>query len=214
MIGRSARWALAVVVLASATTIAVPAIRGAFLRNAGWALVADDPVERTDIIVVAIDAGGAGVLEAADLVHGGVAARGAVFAGPRDAVGREFIRRGVPYEDAAARSIRQLASLGVATVEQIPGAVAGTENEGRVLPDWCDQHRFESVLVVSGRDHSRRLRRVLRRSMKGHATRVVVRTAHYSVFDPDRWWQTREGIRTEIVELEKLLLDLARHPLS
>src|SRR3990170_6397216 len=128
-------------------------------------LVVDEPVERVDIIVVAVDADGAGVLEAADLVHSGIASRVAVFADPPDAVDREFLRRGVGYEDRAARSTRQLRSLGVTAVEQVPRAVAGTEAEGEVLPAWCDQNKFRSIVVVSLADHSRRLRRVLRRSM-------------------------------------------------
>jgi hypothetical protein len=193
----------------------MPGVRGSILRAAGGALVADDLLGPADIIVVASDADGAGVLEAADLVHSGVAPRVAVFADPPDpVVDREFIRRGVPYEDVGARATRQLKALGVETIEQIPRAVVGTEDEGRVLPDWCDQHGFRSVVVVSTADHSRRLRRVLRRSMKGHQTTVTVRRARFSSFDPDRWWRSREGIRTEIVELQKLLLDVTRHPFS
>lgn len=184
------------------------------LRSAGWALVVNDGAEPSDIIVVALGADGAGVLEAADLIHNGVAKRVAVFADPPDTVDREFIRRGIPYEDAAARSIRQLKELGVEEVEAIPRSVTGSENEGPILADWCDQHQFNSVLVVSTSDHSRRLRRVIRRSMKGHQTKITLRTARYSNFDPDRWWETRAGIRTEIEELEKLLLDIGRHPMS
>ena len=214
VVTRWPRWAflLSVCVLGGAATVG--AIRQPILRAAGWALVVDEPVEPADIIVVAVDADGAGVLEAADLVHSGIATRVAVFADPPDAVDQEFIHRGIPYEDVAARSVRQLRSLAVATTEQIPRAVAGTEDEGLILPEWCDQRQFLSVVVVSAPDHSRRLRRVLHRFMEGHRTRVAVRSAHYSGFDPDRWWQTRDGIRTEIVELEKLLLDLARHPIS
>ena len=119
----------------------IAVIRVPILRAAGWALVVNEPAGPADIIVVAVDAGGAGVLEAADLVHSGIATRVAVFADPPDAVDREFIRRGIPYEDAAARSVRQLRSLGVAAIEQIP-RVAGTEAEGQVLPEWCDQHQF------------------------------------------------------------------------
>ena len=52
------------------------------------------------------------------------------------------------------------------------------------------------------------------RDMKGHSTHVAVRAARYSSFDPDRWWETRGGIRTEIIELQKLLLDVVLHPLS
>jgi hypothetical protein len=206
---------LVVIMVLAMAPVAVSALRTPILRVAGGLLVAEDPLGSADIIVVATDADGAGVLEAADLVHGGVATRVAVFADPPDpVVDREFLRRGVPYEDVGARSTRQLRALGVETIEQIPRAVVGTEDEGRVLPEWCDQHGFRSVVVVATADHTRRLRRVLRRSMGGHQTRVMVRRARYSPFDPDRWWGTREGIRTGIVELQKLLLDIARHPIS
>jgi hypothetical protein len=201
--------------LLGAAGLGIPGVRSAALRAAGEALVADDVVTKADIIVVAVDADGAGVLEAADLVQAGVAPRVAVFSDPPDpVVDREFLRRGVPYEDAAARSVRQLAALGLTGIEQIPRAVAGTEDEGRVLPAWCDEHGIRSLVVVSTADHSRRLQRVLRRSMAGHAAQVMVRRARYSPFDPDRWWWTREGLRIGIVELQKLVLDCLRHPFS
>ena len=83
-----------------------------------------------------------------------------------------------------------------------------------MLPPWCDQHQFRSIVFVATSDHSRRLRRVLDRVMKGHPTRVAVRSARYSSFDPDRWWKTRSGVRTEITELQKLVLDVVLHPMS
>jgi len=193
--------------------MAIPAIRTPILRALGQALVADDAPAPADMIVVATGADGAGVLEAADLVHSGVSTRVAVFADPPDPiVDREFIRRGVPYEDWAARSIRQFHGLGVNMVEVIPRAVAGTDDEGRVLPGWCDQRGLRSVVVVTTSDHSRRLRRVLRRSMGVRPTRVIVRSARFSPFDPDRWWQTSDTKRIGIIELQKLLLDVLLHP--
>ena len=178
-------------------------------------LVVNEPLASADVIVVAVDADGGGVLEAADLVHSGVAKRVAVFSELADnMVQREFARRGVSYEDEADRSTRQLNELGVDDVERIPRSVSGTEDEGPVLADWCDQHQFRSVIVVSSSDHSRRLRRGLRRAMKGHPTKVTVRCARYLVFDPDRWWETHDGVRIEIEEIEKLLLDVVRHPIS
>jgi hypothetical protein len=120
-------WLLAVVALAGAIIIGVSSIRVPILRATGWALVINEPIEPSDIIVVATDVSGAGGLEAADLVHSGVAMRVAVFDDPPDVVDREFIRRGIAYEDAAARSEQQLRSLGVTAIERIPRAVAGTE---------------------------------------------------------------------------------------
>ena len=64
------------------------ALRTPILRSAGWLLVAEEPIQKADIIVVAPDTGGAGVLEAADLVHGGIASTVAVFAGPPDDIDR------------------------------------------------------------------------------------------------------------------------------
>jgi hypothetical protein len=192
----------------------IPAVRRPILRTVGAVLVVNDAIGPVDVIVVAIDAVGSGELEAADLVKGGMATRVAVFAEPPGVAGRESIRRGVPYEGRTARSVRQLRALGVETIEIIPTAVAGSEDEGSVLPPWCDRNRFRSVLLVANPDHTRRLRRVLRRSFKGYRTTVAVRATHYSEFDPDHWWEARAGVRIGIVELEKLLFDLVRHPFS
>jgi hypothetical protein len=66
----------------------------------------------------------------------------------------------------------------------IPRTDVGTEGEAQVLPPWCDQHQFRSIVFVAARDHSRRLRRVLDRVMKGPRIRVTVRPARHSNFDP------------------------------
>ena len=211
---KRSRIAAAIVLLLIASVVLIPTLRRPILRAAGWALVVDDPIGPSDVIVVAVDAEGAGVLEAADLVHAGIATGVGIYADPVSPADHEFIRRGILYEDTAARSARQLRSLGVTTVEHIPGTVTGTEAEGRILLEWCARRQYRSVVVVSNTDHSRRLRRVFRRATRGHGLNVSVRSARYSTFDPDRWWETRGGIRTEIVEFQKLLLDVARHPIS
>lgn len=213
---RGRRWVrvAAVVALIAIVVLGVPAVRDPILRAAGRALVVDEPVAPADIIVIVPDGGGAGALEAADLVQKGIAMRVAVFADPPSGEDHEFIRRGLPYEDGAARQTRQLTMLGVQNIVRIPKTDAGTEGEGQVLPAWCDQHQLRSIVVVVATDHSRRLRRVLDRAMKGHATRVAIRASRYSQFDPDCWWETRNGMRTGIIELQKLLLDYVLHPTS
>ena len=202
--------ALAAVVLGAAAWFE----RVPILQRVGTFLVADDAISRADAIVITVDGGAAGVLEAADLVHAGVAPRVALFADPPDAIDREFLKRGVPYENKAAIAIRQLSALGVAEVEQIPRTVNGTEWEGRVLPGWCAARGFHVVVVVTGADHARRVGRVLRRSVVDSQLRVLVRASRYSAFDPERWWRSRDDLRIGIVELEKLAVDFARHPLS
>lgn len=212
---RQRRAAILVVLLSlAAAIIAVPPIREPILRAAGWALVVNEPLAPADVIVISADSGGAGALEAADLVKSGIATRVAVFTDLPSLEDLEFIRRGLPYEDGAARQIRQLRWLGITDVMQIPRPEAGTESEGQVLPSWSDKHQFRSIVFVAARDHSRRTRRILSRAMNGHQTRVSVQSSRYSDFDPDRWWESRGGIRTEIVELQKLVWDAMLHPWS
>jgi hypothetical protein len=211
----SKRWiALVFALCAVALVCAVPDARRPLLQSAGRWLVADDPLEAADAIVVSVDAKGAGVLEASDLVRAGFAPRVAVFADPPKRSDQEFTKRGLQSFDAATLSTLQLQAMGVAVVERIPILVAGTEDEGAVLLGWCDRHGFRSVIFVSTADHSRRTRRVLQRAVAGHPTRVLVRFSRYSDFDPNTWWSTRDGLRTGIVEFEKLLLDVLRHPFS
>jgi hypothetical protein len=177
-------------------------------------LVADERPTHADVIVISVDADGAGVLEAADLVHAGVAKRVAVFPDPPDAVDREYLRRGLPYHDAAAASTRELHAMGVLSVEVIPWAVTGTTDEGGVLKQWCAAEGLRSVLFVSTADHSRRSRRMLQRYLRNSGTHVMVHYSRYSEFDPNSWWRTRNGVRMEVFEGQKLLVDLLRHPFS
>ena len=139
MNARSNRWPrwtpiLVVVALAAAALVAVPSVQEPALRAAGWALVVNEPLAPADIIVVAPDSGGAGALEAADLVQSGIATRVAVFVDSPSVEDREFIRRGLRDQDATARQIRQLRSLGVTDVVQIPRTDIGTEGESQALP--------------------------------------------------------------------------------
>jgi hypothetical protein len=202
-----------VLALAVLSVLATRSLRESVLRAAGSALVVNERVAPADIIVLSVDSGPAGALEAADLVQSDISKRVAVFTDPPSEEDREFIRRGLPYDDEGTRLIRELRLLGITDVVQI-SRVSGTEDEGQVLPAWCDEHEFRSIVFVATKDHSRRLRRVLDRAMKGHPTRVTVHAARYSSFDPDRWWKTRLGVRIEIVELEKLSLDFLLHPMS
>ena len=206
---------MAIVGIALAVACAVVApLRTPVLRAMGRFLVATDQLQRADVIVLSVDSHGAGVLEASDLVHQHLAERVALFADPPDAVDREFLRRGVPYNNAAAVSVRELHELGIDAVEVIPRSVAGTDDESRDLAAWCAAHRYRTVVFISTLDHSRRTARILARTTRGRDLKVRVHGSRYSEFDPDAWWQSRTGVRTELIESEKLLADMLLHPLS
>ncbi len=208
------RWTLlllGIVVFATVSVASVPAWRHSLLRSMGWVLVAQDAPAKADIIVVSSDSLGAGMLEAADLVKAGFATRVAIFARAQSELQRELVRRGAPAYDLQGFSISVLLSQGVSDIVMLP-AVAGTTDEGRVLQQWCAANSIHSLLFISVKDHSRRTRRVLDRALGRHGVRVMVRYTRWSPFDPDSWWQSRDGQRVQITESEKLLVDILLHP--
>jgi hypothetical protein len=202
------------ILLLAALVFSVPVSRVRVLRAAGRALVVDDPLSPADAIILPEWTGAAGAIDAADLVHAGIAKHVAVIPGNPRPAELELARRGVAYQSETDDLVHMLRALGVSDIEVIQMEATGTGAEGQIIPAWCHQRHVRSVVVVSAPDHARRLRRILHRSMDLRTTRVFIRAARFSEFDPDRWWTTRDGARTEIVELQKLLLDLVRHPLS
>jgi uncharacterized SAM-binding protein YcdF (DUF218 family) len=197
--------------LGTVSVASVPAWRHSLLRTAGWTLVAQDAPAKADIIVVSSDSLSAGMLEAADLVKAGFASRVAIFDRRDTVLQQELARRGAPRYDPKGFLIQVLRSQGVSDIVVLP-EVVGTVDEGRVLQQWCAANSVHSLLFISVTDHSRRTRRVLDRALGSHGVRVMVRYAHWSQFDPDSWWQSRYGQRVQIMESEKLLVDILRHP--
>jgi hypothetical protein len=208
------RWNSAALILCLAAVVAMTPLRAVPLRWVGHGLVRVDPLVRADIAIVPEWTGAAGALEVADLIQAGMVDRVAVLPAPVQPEEREFRRRGISYDDEAAHLIRQMVSLGVQKPERLWIPAAGTEAEGQELADWCRANPVREMMIISPPDHSRRLRRILRRSMGACAAHVSVRTTRYATFDPDRWFETRWGLRIGVVELEKLLLDVVRHPFS
>ena len=192
----------------------VPAWRQSVLRTAGQALVSVDVPRKADVIVLAQDAEGAALLDAVDLVKEGFATRVALFKAPTHPAEREFARRGLTLMTGTEFSQQLLHQLGVADVELIPAAVSGSRDEASLLPDWCVAKGYQVIIFVSAPDHSRRLHRALARATAGRGLEVVIRPSRYADFDPDAWWLSRGGTRTEIVEMQKLLLDYVLHPFS
>jgi F420-dependent methylenetetrahydromethanopterin dehydrogenase len=200
--------------LVAATALLIPSVRTQALQRAGSALVAEDPLAPADAIVIGPDVAEAGALEAADLVKRGVATRVMVIGDPMTAISEELTRRGVPYEDPPTQLVQLLNGLGVHQSELLRLSVGGTGEASRLLREWCDREQIQSVVLVTGADHSRRVRRVVRRIMHGSRTHVIVRVSRYSAFAPERWWRSRGTLRTGIVELQKLVLDVVQHPFS
>lgn len=187
------------------------ALTPSIVRSVGGVLVATDVVDVVDVIVVPGWTHESGALEAADLYKRGIATRVAVLGPAPEPSRQELIRRGVvAMGDPWVVSLMR--RLGVQTIEVIPGYSTGTDADGKLIASWLEQNHVRSAVVVATSEHSRRLRRIMHRALEDDAASVLVVSARFSTYEPDRWWKTRAGVRTTLVELQKLLVDFVTHP--
>ena len=99
-------------------------------------------------------------------------------------------------------------------IARFPVDDTGTAGTAAALAGWARANPSGRVVAVVGPSHGRRYRRVLRRIWPaGHPEPRVVVTQH-SLFRAEDWWQSRTTLREGLVEMEKLALDYALHPLS
>ena len=212
---RRAAVGLLVGAVASVFLFALPVVQQPVLRSMGAVLVHEDPHRKAEIVAVSVESGVAGLLAASDLVEGGAASRVLIFVPPFEFADRELARRGFGDESRHSRLPSLLRALAAGVPLEIElRSVSGTTEQGRLLRRICDASMARSVTVIASADHSRRVRRALERQFQDSGIEVGVYVTPYSSFDPDAWWQTRDGVRTWIVEAQKLLLDVALHPLG
>lgn len=196
---------------------ALPPVRHALLAWVGQTLVTDSPLGDAAVVVLLTEVGPAGELEVADLVVQRRVPRALIMAAPLPSIlAGAYDRQRVTPLDVAPLKEQVLVRLGIdpGRIEILRVAQGGTTGESQALIQWCQARGVRSVIVVSSRHHSRRLARVLRRVIAGRPLTATVRPARYDAFEPRDWWQQRDTLRAGLVELQKLILDVAAHPMS
>jgi len=212
MVGMAKRTAIALVTLAFVLTTFIMAFEPV-LRGLGHVLITDEPIAQSDAIILPNWTGTPGALEAADLVHQGISKHVLVLMDRPPNAYRELVRRGI-IPDGDNWLVNLLRALGVDDVRVVQNSGNGTSEEAFLLPDWLALNHIRSAVVISTPDHSKRMRRLLRRSFDSSSVQMVVKTTRYSDFDPNDWWRSRSGLRAGVEELQKLLLDIVQHPIS
>lgn len=202
--------------LASALVVGLPATREAVLRFAGDCLVEEDAATRPDVVVMLSGGGPTVLLEAADLAREFAEARVMVFLSDPGPVVAEFARRGVQFPSESARQRELLGMLGVSPDRVImqPATEGGTVGEVAALADWRGRHAGSRVVVLASWHHSARARRIIRRAFAGDGARPAVRIPALERQRAADWWRSRSSQRAALVELQKLAIDVFRHPLS
>jgi uncharacterized SAM-binding protein YcdF (DUF218 family) len=174
-----------------------------FLPFAGRFLVAQDALERSDLILVLAGTRTERWLEGFDLYKEGWAPRIVLSPGMVDPIEAELQKRGVTYPREGDLARDAIVSLGVPAdvVTVLPNGVDNTAAEAAALhmmfPD------AKRIIVVTSPYHTRRTGFAFRREFKGAGVQVIVRSTRYSRSEPARWWRHRGDVRYIMTELPK-----------
>lgn len=198
--GSKRRW-LTLLLLGLAAGATLYLVRRPILVSMASLLVASDRMEKADAAVVL---GGEQTFE-------GCRVRAAIQL-YRDGWVRKVVLSGTKgmygvYETEFSLPLAVSQGVPRSDILTVPHATRSTLEEARVLIGVIERRGIRSIYVVTSNYHTRRARRIFVKACQGRL-RVLAHPAADDWFNPDRWWQTREGRKTYLIEFLKAINSL------
>jgi uncharacterized SAM-binding protein YcdF (DUF218 family) len=172
--------------------------RHPLLRYAGESLVVEDPLQKSDAIIILSDDNfyADRATRAAELfrqnfapvvVASGIRLR--PNASIAELMTHDLIERGVPKEN----------------ILPFPQDADNTREEAEALKKLVQQKKWKSVIVVTSNYHTRRARYIFRKIFANIAT-VRVASARDGDFDPANWYEHRKAVKRFVHEAAGFVL--------
>ena len=160
----------------------------AFFGIGRW-LVVEDPVGKARAIVVLSGGMPLRALEAAKLYRQRCGPE--VWLTHTSEPGESLRSMGIPFEGEEVYSTRVLIHEGVpaGAIHVLEPPIVNTADEVRVISKMLEQEKDRSVIVVTSKPHTRRVR-LLWRKLAPAEFRAIVRAAAADPFDPRHWWRS------------------------
>jgi uncharacterized SAM-binding protein YcdF (DUF218 family) len=173
-------------------------VRGPILRFVGENWIVEDPLERSDAIIVL---------------------SGDNFYADRATRAAELYRRGMapvvvasgrrlrPFAGIAELMVRDLSERGVPKdkIEAFAQDADNTREEAQALAQLAARKKWRNVIVVTSNYHTRRARYIFDRVFPS-TVKVRVASAPDEDFDPEQWWQHRKSIKQLTREMAGLVV--------
>jgi len=173
-------------------------------RLGSW-LVVEDPLEKSDAILVLGGSRFERPLEAVHLYRAGWAPRVVLMRQISDYGERALKERGIPFPSEVDAQIEVMSRLGVPTnAITVLDEADSTADEATYLRGLASRDHLSRVIIVTSKQHTRRARLVMRRRVSDLGTKVIMRYSHYDRSNTDQWWRTRATVRFTLFETQRL----------
>lgn len=177
------------------------------LPRAGRYLIVEDPVAKSDAIVVLAGSRVERWLEAVDLYKEGWAPRIILSAGREEEAEARLRKQGIRFPSDAELARDAMIQLHVPAdaIAIMPQRLDNTAQEAETVRSTAAAQGWRQLIVVTSKYHTRRTSFAMSRALRGTGIHVLVRPTRYDPATPDRWWSSRADFRFVTSELQKLL---------
>lgn len=184
----------------------------AFLRTGHW-LVREDPLAKATAIVVLSGAMPERALQAGEIYRAGYAPE--VWLTQPTEPKHTMAKLGVPFEGEEEASRRVLLHEGVPekAIYVLPRGIVNTADEMGVIADSLNGAKGSTVIIVTSKAHTRRVRALWNHLEAGHG-QIIVRAAEADSFDAAHWWRSTHDALDVVREVLGLLNVWAGLPLK
>jgi len=182
--------------------------------HAGLWLVREDPLEKSQAIVVLSGGLPVRALGAAQIYRGGFAKEIWLTQPLQPGAAMEDLH--LPYAGEEQYNRMVLIAQGVppAQIRLLTPRILNTADELRVVAAALDQQPGATAIVVTAKAHTRRVRALWNKLSQGHRDRLLVRASTEDSFDARHWWRTSNDALDVVREYLGLLNAWAGLPLS
>lgn len=182
------------------------------LLGVGRWLVVEDPLEKAQAIVVLSGRMPLRALEAAKLYREGYAPK--VWVTHSSEPGATLAAMQIAYVGEDSYNLRVLVHEGVPAnaVRVLEPSIINTADEIAAVSAALEEEKGRTVIIVSSKVHTRRVRILWHRLVAGRG-QAIVRAASDDPFEPRRWWRTTGDALDVVRELLGILNVWAGMPL-
>jgi uncharacterized SAM-binding protein YcdF (DUF218 family) len=187
-------------------------VLAAFFSVGRW-LVVEDPLAKAQVIAVLSGRIPVRAIAAAKLYREGYAPE--VWLTHSAEPGKSLKAMGIAFEGEEVYSTRVLIREGVPeqAIRVLEPSIVNTADEVRVISTALGHEKGRSVILVTSKPHTRRVR-LLWRKLAAPDCRAIVRAASEDPFDPRHWWRSSGDALDVVREVLGLLNAWAGLPLS
>ena len=182
--------------------------------HAGLWLVREDPLEKSQAIVVLSGGLPDRALGAAQIYRGGFAKEVWLTQPLQPGASMEDLHLPYAGEEQYDRMVLIAQGVPPAKIRLLTPRIQNTADELRVVAAALDQQPGATAIVVTAKAHTRRVRALWNKVSQSHHERLLVRASTDDSFDATHWWRTTNDALAVVREYLGLLNAWAGLPLN